>query len=289
MDRDRKVNEKKKKTRICIGERLLNLLYPPRCPLCDQILTGKDGLCCRKCEKDLPWISGPTCMKCGKMIAEEEEEFCDDCRRYHHRFDRGTAAFAYTGQLRHSIYRMKAENRRDYLDFYADAMVRALKPYLGRWKPECIVAIPMHWQKKWKRGYNQSELLAKKIAERTGILLERSWVYCCKKTKEQKKLGRKERENNLSGCFAFRQPEKRFRRVLIVDDIYTTGSTMDELAALLKEQGTQEIYFVVLCIGKGKKRVCTKGNVCYTEIKSWYFRKKERREQNEQPESMVGK
>lgn len=258
------------------GNLLLDLFYPPRCPICDRILKRKEGLCCAACEKKLPWILEPTCMKCGKMIEREEDEYCGDCRTYAHVFDRGTAAFAYIGALRHSVYRMKAENRRDYLDFYADAMTRALKPYLARWQPERIIGVPMHWQKKWKRGYNQSELLAEKIAKKTGIRLERSWVFCCKKTKAQKMLGRKEREKNLSGCFALKQKQISARSVLIVDDIYTTGSTVDELAGVLKSAGVEHVYFVVLCIGKGigkgKKRVCTEKNVCYTKSDSGYFR-----------------
>lgn len=113
-----------------------------------------------------------------------------------HVFTRGTAAFAYTGAMRHSVYRMKAENRRDYLDFYADAMAQALEPYLMRWQPERIIGVPMHWQKKWKRGYNQSELLAKKLAERTEIQIEGSWVSCMQKDEsaenvEPKRTGKK--------------------------------------------------------------------------------------------------
>lgn len=269
-------SEEVKKVLVRAGRGLLDLLYPPRCPICDRILGRKDGLCCRECEKKLPVITEPTCMKCGKMIVSEEEEYCEDCKRYRHRFDQGRAAFAYTGMLRHSVYRMKAENRRDYLEFYADAMTQALNPYLLRWKPDRIVGVPMHWQKKRKRGYNQSELLAEKIAERTGIRQERRWICCCKKTKEQKLLGRKEREKNLHGCFVLKnsrnESEGQFKSVLIVDDIYTTGSTMDELAGLLKNAGVQHVYFVVLCIGKGvgkgKKRVCMDKNVCYTGYKS---------------------
>ena len=111
-----------KKTGIHAGKLLLDLLYPPRCPICDRILSRRERLCCAGCEKKLPRVIGPVCMKCGKMIEREEDEYCEDCRKYAHVFTRGTAAFAYTGAMRHSVYRMKAENRRDYLDFYADAM-----------------------------------------------------------------------------------------------------------------------------------------------------------------------
>lgn len=136
-----------KKTGIHAGKLLLDLLYPPRCPICDRILSRRERLCCAGCEKKLPRVIGPVCMKCGKMIEREADEYCEDCRKYAHVFTRGTAAFAYTGAMRHSVYRMKAENRRDYLDFYADAMAQALEPYLMRWQPERIIGVPMHWQK----------------------------------------------------------------------------------------------------------------------------------------------
>ena len=93
-------------------------------------------------------------------------------------------------------------------------------------------------------------------------------------------MNRKEREKNLSGCYTLRKPEKCFRSVLIVDDVYTTGSTVDELARTLKKAGVEQVYFVVLCIGKGsgngKKRVCTEQNVCYTKSESGYFHQRHR-------------
>lgn len=252
----------------------LNLLYPRRCPLCDEILKRRETFCCKSCEKKLPWIRQPFCMKCGKPLAHMEDEFCDDCSKGTHRFDRGIAPFTYTGALRHSIYRMKKENRRDYLDFYAEMMAEALEPYLTVWKPERILAVPMHWSKKWKRGYNQSELLAKKVSQKTGIPYEKNLFICKKKPQEQKLLGRRERQKNLQGCFALRQgKENGFDRVLLIDDVYTTGSTMDVLADLLKKSGTSYVFFLVLCTGKGKKRVCTGENVCYTKSESGPFRK----------------
>lgn len=193
-------------------------------------------------------------MKCGKAVETESKEYCDDCRRQEHYFDRGTAAFTYNRDLRRSVYRMKAENRRDYLEFYAEAMVQAASKYLEYWQPEAILPVPMHPKKMRKRGYNQSELLAGKISRITGIPLERRLLQCVRLTSSQKELDRKGRMKNLRGSFAAAEPFPRISRVLVVDDIYTTGSTMDEISRVLKAQGVQCVFFVVLCAGIGKRR-----------------------------------
>lgn len=246
---------------------LLEWLYPPRCPICDRILPAGERRCCAACEEGLPWTSGAVCMKCGKMLADKRQEYCRDCRGEQHFFDQGIAAFLYTGELRHSVYRMKAENRRDYLDFYAEAMTAALQRVLKRWSPDVIVPVPMHKSRRRERGFNQSELFAEKISQMTGIPCELQAVSCVRKHAQQKQLDRKERLKNLRGSFAARKCFSEGTRVLLVDDVYTTGSTMDELARVVKSAGAQLVFFVVLCTGKEKNSVCTAQNVCYTKWK----------------------
>jgi ComF family protein len=238
-----------------IKKELLSFLYPPRCVCCDTVLKKKEEGCCPRCAAKLPRITGPVCMKCGKPVADERQEYCADCRKYHHDFDRGTAAFLYTGAMRQSVYRMKACNRRDYLPFYAEAMTSALKAYLPYWQPELIVPIPMHPKKKRQRGYNQSELLAGLISEQTGIPTRCDLLRCVKLTSAQKTLNRSERRENLKGSIAPAEPFPPVKRVLLVDDVYTTGSTMDEAAKILKQNGVESVYFVALRTGKGKKAV----------------------------------
>ena len=261
-----------------IGKAVLRLLYPPRCILCDTILVKGEEGCCRACAKKLPKVEGPTCFRCGKPVGSWETEYCDDCLRTRHWFDQGAAAVIYTGAMRRSVYRMKADNRRDYLDFYAVLMAEVLQKHLHIWQPELLIPVPMHWKKRQKRGYNQSELLAKKLSRLTGIPVEQNLICCVRPHTEQKQLGRKARMENLKGSFALRKPAGGLQRVLLVDDVYTTGSTTDALARLLREAGIRHIFFLVLCIGKGKKTVCTAENVCYTEIEM----RSERRGQNEQ-------
>lgn len=195
-------------------------------------------------------------MKCGRPIGDEGQEYCEDCAVQKHFFDRGVAAFTYTGAMRHSVYRMKAANRRDYLPFYAESMSRALLPYLGRWRPEVIVPVPMHPRKRRLRGYNQSELLAEEIGKITGIPMISDLLCCTRLVPSQKALDRQERLRNLRGSFSLNRAATGISRVLLVDDVYTTGSTMDELSRVLRAGGVQTIFFVVLCTGKGKKAVC---------------------------------
>lgn len=240
---------------------LLALLYPPRCVCCDKILSISAKGCCPDCEKKLPRITGPSCMKCGKPVAGQEDEYCEDCRKYPHEFDRGRAAFTYTGAIRRSVYRMKHDNRRDYMPFFAEEMVQAMAAELPRWKPEVILPVPMHPRKKRRRGYNQSELLAEHISRLTGIPVRKDILRCVKQTADQKSLNRKERMKNLEGSMAVDREVFTFKRVLLVDDVYTTGSTMDEAAKVLKGAGAERVFFIVLCSGKGKKAVCTAENL----------------------------
>lgn len=192
-------------------------------------------------------------MKCGKPISRMDVEYCPDCAKYAHVFDRGTAAFTYTGRLRQSVYRMKADNRREYLDFYAVAMLQALRPRLGLWQPQLVLPVPMYWRKKCVRGYNQSELLAKIVGRLAGLPVDCRALACVRTHTAQKLLGRRERMQNLRGSFLLKKELPGVERVLLVDDVYTTGSTMDELARVLKQSGIQKVYFLVLCTGRGEK------------------------------------
>lgn len=229
------------------------LLYPPRCILCDEILRDAQEGCCAKCRLHLPYIQGARCQKCGKPV-EDEAEYCEDCGRYRHVFDCGIAVFTYSGQIRQSVYRMKAANRRDYLAFYAKEMEGLLEPYLKRWMPEVIIPVPMHPKKKRARGYNQAELLARGISALCGIPVDADTLYSTKKTGAQKQLDLRGRMKNLRGAFALKKDVYGAKRVLIVDDIYTTGSTVDEAARVLKAAGVRHVFFIVLCTGKGKRQ-----------------------------------
>ena len=243
----------------------LRFLYPVRCPVCDRLLPVESFGVCSSCEKELPWIVQPICMKCGKMLDSFQREYCWNCMRYPHWFDRGIAAFSYTGSLRSSVKRMKFGNRQDYLDFFAESMVKQGRKWLELWKPDVIIPVPMYWIKKNRRGFNQSELLAEKIGRLTGIPVRKDILKKIRGTQDQKQLSLEERRKNLESAFSLKKQPEGIRTVLLVDDVYTTGSTVDALASVLKQSGVEKVYFLTLCIGKGENIVCTDEKMCYNE------------------------
>ena len=173
----------------------------------------------------------------------------DICRKIRHFFDRGRGIFVYDERMRQSLVRYKYYGCREYGDFYSRAMCLYGRKELALWRPELIVPVPVHRSKERRRGFNQSALLAEKISGYTGIPADLTLVRKVRKTKSQKKLTAGERQENLRRAFEVQRPVKE-GRILVVDDVYTTGSTMDAMARCLKEKGAEKVYFLTVCIGE---------------------------------------
>lgn len=241
----------RKRCKEMILDLILDLLYPRRCPLCEEILLPKEGLVCEKCRKKLPYIREPLCKKCGKKIRSWEQEYCSGCQGGGHLFCEGRAVFVYEKSLRRSIGRMKFQNRREYADFYAGEMGAVYKKSLRRWKIRTVIPVPMYAKKARRRGYDQSVLLAKKFGEVTGIPTAEGCLVRNRETLPQKELDAGERKKNLRGAFSIKKPELVREPVLLIDDIYTTGATVDAACQALQRQGISRIYFLVLAAGNG--------------------------------------
>lgn len=230
---------------------LLDSLYPRCCPVCHKIVSGKGKVICDCCLQTLHPIVQPRCFQCGKSIRGEEQEYCEDCRKSHHVYDQGIGIYVYDDTMRRSIENFKFHGRREYGDFYIRAMAEYGRPYMNRWKPEGIVPIPMTLHKQKLRGFNQSEYLADGIGKIYGIPVFHNAVLRIKDGKAQKELTAKERRRNLKRAFCIGKNFRPCKTLLLVDDVYTTGSTMDAVAEILKENGAERIYFLTLCQGKG--------------------------------------
>lgn len=234
------------------GRALLDLLYPPRCPLCERILSRGERRVCFECRKTLPYLTEPLCKKCGKALRSQEQEYCLDCETQKHEFVQGRAVFLYEKNMRHSIHRMKFQNHREYLDFYAEEMADRGSVWLKHWGIRTILPVPAHRRKRRERGFDQSILLARKLGRLLEIPLQSGALVRSRYTLPQKLLNARERKENLKGAFVLREECRIQEPVLLVDDIYTTGATMDAVCRELKKHGINRIYFLVLCAGKGK-------------------------------------
>ncbi len=233
------------------GRSLLDLFYPPRCPICERILLPKEGLICSCCQRDLPIVTEPYCMCCGKPISSHEKELCADCEIRHRLFDEGRAVFLYEKGIRHSINRLKFYNHREYVPFYGECLYKIYRRMAPSWNASCLVPIPMHPKKRAVRGFDQACLLADYLSSRCHLPVLDHLLVRSRQTESSKKLGRSDRRKNLRGVFAIHSGDRIPESVILIDDIFTSGATIDEAAYTLRSAGVKHVYFLTVCIGRG--------------------------------------
>lgn len=191
------------------------------------------------------------CYKCGKQLDEEEREFCRDCSVKKHNFDRGVAAFSYSDAMKKSMYAFKYNNRREYAGFYAKELIERCGDIIKGWRAQALIPVPLHPSRYRARGYNQAEVLAREIGRQTGIKVDTKTLVRVKKTTPQKELNDRERNINIENAFQIAKNSVKYKNVIVVDDIYTTGATVDGCALALKAGGADRVYFMSVCIGNG--------------------------------------
>lgn len=253
-----------------IFDKISDLLFPRRCPFCHEIVpTWQELICpeCRQFVRKYYLIREPVCKRCGKALSRMETEYCMDCAVHSRSFDGGISLFRYgkrnlkpvkgkkPGYEKHSmgesILRFKYHNCREYADYYIEELLNVYGRRLGRIHPDVIIPVPVHPARRRMRGYNQAEILARKLGEALGVEVCTDLLIRVKKTRPQKELNDAERLRNLSEAFVIshRMPEK-YRMVLLIDDIYTTGSTMEICSRRLKEAGAIRVFCVSICSGQ---------------------------------------
>lgn len=224
-------------------------MYPRRCPVCDDIVKRKEGIIHAECRKILKPAGRIICMKCGKPIQNSEEEYCADCSKTKHYFDRGYGIFRYRS-VSGSVYRFKYSGRQEYADFYAEAAMKYIGREIKSMDADVIIPVPMYVKKQRKRGYNQAEVFAKALGKRLGIPVRNDVITRVRDTVPMKLLDSSERRTNLKKAFIISKNDVKFKCIILIDDIYTTGSTMDELAREFRRHGVERIFFVTLAIGQ---------------------------------------
>ena len=229
---------------------LLDLVYPRRCPVCDKAVKPFGSLICEECTKKIKYVKAPYCQKCGKELRDKRALFCHDCAHKEHKYDRGMALFSYPS-VAESIYRFKYHGRQEYAAYYAQRMARVLGEKILSLHPDALVPVPIHSSKKVVRGYNQAEVLAKELGRILNIPVETKLIKRVRKTVPMKELPVGERQNNLKKAFKICHNDVKLITVVIIDDIYTTGSTIDAMACELRQAGIKHIYFATLAIGNG--------------------------------------
>lgn len=231
-----------------VKDYFLDLLYPSgyKCIFCgDEIFNDNQYLTCCNCLKELHRIEKP-CEKCGNALHENDlAKVCNSCKGKNLYFEQAIAPFEYKDKISTAVQNLKFSNAKYLakpLAKFLDAEIPKLK-----YKPEIIIPVPMHKNKKKIRGYNQCELLAKELSKFSNIETSFDVLYKIKDTKEQVKLDFNERQNNLENCFVIKNKAKiKDKVVLLIDDVYTTGATVRNCARKLLEGSARKV--VVLTI-----------------------------------------
>ena len=229
--------------------RLFNLVFPGDCRICEKPLhdVSRIPVCAACLALVQPLEAEFFCHSCRTPFASpyslNDKGLCEACDQSIVGFDNAYSYGAYDGPLRELIHLFKYGK--------VETIAQPLARFLAVAVPldqqfDLIIAMPMHWFKRWQRGFNQAELLAKPIAHRYGLKLSKDLVRK-KYTKAQAGLSAAERQNNLKDSFQVRNPQSvKGRRVLLIDDVFTTGATLRAASAALKAAGANHVSALTL-------------------------------------------
>lgn len=236
------------------AEGILSLWYPPVCVVCGSGVS--EGNWCERCRQ---WMqaaaNAPACSRCAASIGPfvESERGCDLCRTESFAFSRAFRLGRYHEQMAEICIRMKHNAGILLARACADVWIERFRDAAA--DVDLIVPVPMHWTRRWPRGYNQSEAIADQIAWRLGKpCLKRSLVRV-RATAQQASLAPSRRRENVRRAFAVRSHSRlRGARVLLVDDILTTGATCHECAKVLKSAGSIAVAVAMIARGDNVAR-----------------------------------
>jgi ComF family protein len=229
--------------------KIFQFLLPPQCPCCENFLgEGQKGMC-PDCLLQIHWIESPFCSVCGVPFVSKEVEshVCGACVSNKKYFTMARALGFYAGSLREAIHRWKYEGKAYLSSFFGRWMAEGLSRY---WDPlffDFLIPVPLHSQRLRERGFNQSLLLVKELSRRTGIPYRKRILQKKRPTIPQVNLSGAERERGVRGSFHVIGGEEMERRsVLLIDDVYTTGATVNECSKVLLVEGATRVDVLTL-------------------------------------------
>jgi len=230
--------------------KFIDFLFPKTCLACGNfILSGEPSkYLCGLCYQKIKFIEPPVCEKCGVPV-NSDEKYCKRCtidkEKIYYDSIRGITYFE--EPIKECIHMLKYKGK-EYLRFFlSDFFINYIQKNDYLLNVDLIFSVPTHWTRKLKRGFNQSELLAELISKKFNIEYNSTNLYRKKMTKPQAKLNREERLININEAFAVRNSDSLIgKSVLIIDDVSTTGETINQCAKVLKYAGAKSIFGLTL-------------------------------------------
>lgn len=231
---------------LSLFKRLVDLVIPLRCVKCGGLLDTKEGLCA-SCWSSISFISKPYCGCCGRPFDFEIEEgaLCGACAAYLPHFTSARSVFTYSTESKHLILKFKHTDSISGAPLFAEWMTRQLEDIED---PLCI-PVPLHWTRLFMRTYNQASLLALEIAKRKGWIYASSLLKRKHRTPSQGYLSKTERIKNVENAFLVPEKKKNHlagKTVLLVDDVFTTGATLNACTKALLKGGAKDVHAITL-------------------------------------------
>jgi len=229
----------------------LDLLFPAKCIACHGDLSEvqRESSICRECEERLEFIDWPVCPRCAAPVPSTNgvDLACNHCRGDKLRFQRAIALGSYEGLLRQLVMRTKADRQGVVTHALAELAWQRLRDQLLELQIDVVTAVPMHRWRRWQRGANAPQLIARSLAEKLNVPCAGEMLRLVRNVPPQVGLSRPARFRNLSGEMAVGASyHLAAARVLIVDDILTTGATCSEAARVLRRAGAADVTVLVL-------------------------------------------
>ncbi len=238
---------------MVVVAKILDMLLPPRCFACGEDVQDHGGQCVA-CWSKIDFISHPLCTCCGvpfDYVSNQEEGaaglICGDCALTKNAFDQARAVFLYDDHSKKMILSFKHGDRHEGVPAFANWLWGAAKI----WQDEIdiIMPVPLHWRRLFKRRFNQAAEMAHAVGKVTGLEVDATSLKRHKPTRSQFGLGARQRQKNVKSAFSINEKGKvgvKGKTILLVDDVMTTGATLNACAKALKKAGVVKVYAVSL-------------------------------------------
>ncbi|MDE6613921.1 MAG: ComF family protein [Clostridia bacterium] len=213
------------------------------CIVCDKELREQSryGLC-DDCLKEMTFLKDDICKKCGRL-QYNEADYCLTCQNHTRYFDIARSCVVYDEKAKEIVRGLKFGRRKYMAKYVSNFLMERYAECFADKEIDYIVPVPIMKKRQEERGYNQAEAIAKKLGEHYGLKIKTDVVEKIRQNAEQAKLTGKEREENVIGVYKVAKPEDvKDKRILIVDDVMTTGSTASELAKILIKAKARNVY-----------------------------------------------
>jgi ComF family protein len=227
---------------------IVEMLFPSICWVCEKRLAEEEESFCHTCKLALLQDGDRTCPRCASSVGEFAEiaQGCPECMSQRFAFDGAIRLGRYEGILRDAILKMKSATGEGLAESLGSLYAEQFQEQIRQIQAQLIVPIPLHWRKRWQRGYNQCESLGEGIARKMRISLDTRVLRRVRSTAPQSELSPTARQMNVKDAFAIgRKIDLKGKTILLVDDVLTTGSTVNEAAKKLKDAGASRVVVLV--------------------------------------------